>query len=375
MLSSSTARPESPNFYIELQEKFMKRLRRDGTIEEQEEEVELSRPTKRRKNASATPTRDDDEQTSEAVGTQNQPVEISSAESSLSTSQPEAAQELTQAHPRQDVFETLDDDVTRVENEEQEAEKEVESIESDVFPHIDQLPLPPLRYETVSDDDLPSNTPTPRPNRQKVSNFDTQAILSSPIQDPRDRLSQPQGYAQNMMRFHQNLERSLSPAQEPASDASTTQSLQEFRRSLNAEDIAQLSYPHFPPQNRLLSPSPAPSSTSSTSTESGDPDPPLSADEIDDFFNEQNAQGFSNDFISAALKRTRLRPGLAVRVLDAWKFGAPLPHERGIWSVQDDVAVESGDGVELAKLERKHSTDGWGGITERLVFLEGYRNR
>jgi hypothetical protein len=52
-----------------------------------------------------------------------------------------------------------------------------------------------------------------------------------------------------------------------------------------------------------------------------------------------------------------------------------LPYQRGIWSIQDDEAVESGDGVALAKLERKHTLDGWGGITERLRFLEGYRSR
>jgi hypothetical protein len=43
--------------------------------------------------------------------------------------------------------------------------------------------------------------------------------------------------------------------------------------------------------------------------------------------------------------------------------------------LEDDDAVESGDGVALAKLERKHTLDGWGGITERLVFLKGYRSR
>jgi hypothetical protein len=36
--------------------------------------------------------------------------------------------------------------------------------------------------------------------------------------------------------------------------------------------------------------------------------------------------------------------------------------------------VESGDGLELAMLAKKHSLDGWGGITERLLFLEAYRS-
>jgi hypothetical protein len=69
-----------------------------------------------------------------------------------------------------------------------------------------------------------------------------------------------------------------------------------------------------------------------------------------------------------------MRPELAVRVLEAWKDGNPLPKARGIWSIEDDVVVESGDGLELAMLAKKHSLDGWGGITERLLFLEAYRS-
>ena len=75
-----------------------------------------------------------------------------------------------------------------------------------------------------------------------------------------------------------------------------------------------------------------------------------------------------------ALHRTRLRPELAVKVLDAWREGVALPDERGIWSVEEDAAVESGDGFDLAKLEKKHTMDGWGGITERMLFLEANRN-
>jgi hypothetical protein len=86
-------------------------------------------------------------------------------------------------------------------------------------------------------------------------------------------------------------------------------------------------------------------------------------------------EGFSNDFISKALKRTRLRPELAATVLDAWREGLPLPSQRGVWSVEDDEAVESGDGVALALLERKHTLDGWGGITERVGFLQSWRER
>jgi hypothetical protein len=248
----------------------------------------------------------------------------------------------------------------------------VESVESDDFLDIDQA-IPPLsESEELSEDDFPSNTPTPRASRQRPSNFDTQAILSSPSQGIGIMsLPRPVGYTQDLQ--IQLEDRSSSLAPHPESDASTTQSLQEFRRSLNNEDTTQPSYPTLHPLPRARSLSLTPSNTSSI--DSGDPDMPLSASEINDFFSEQNAEGFSDDFIVAALKRTRCRPALAEVVLEAWKDGQPLPFQRGIWSLEDDEAAESGDGVALAKLERKHTLDGWGGLTERLKFLDGYRSR
>ncbi|RYN35175.1 hypothetical protein AA0119_g9575 [Alternaria tenuissima] len=365
--SSSTAHPESSNFYEDQMERFTKRLR-ENDFAEQEEETRLAPPTKRRKSESATPTREDSVGPNKEADTQHQPVEISSAESSQSTSHSEDVEELMQEHIRSEALDSGDDDTTMVNLEADPEEKEVESIESDDFPDTDELHPPPPADNVVSDD-LPSNTPTPRAARQKVSYFDTQAILS-PTQDS---LSRPHDHAYGT-KPHER-QRSSSPFQQLESDASTTQSLEEFRRSLQEEeDPSRTVYSQAPPQPLRLSSSPAPSSASSTSTGSGDPDPPLTGDEIDEFYEDRNEEGWSNDYISKALKRTRMRPELAVRVLEAWKDGNPLPKARGIWSIEDDVVVESGDGLELAMLAKKHSLDGWGGITERLLFLEAYRS-
>lgn len=352
--SSSTAQYESSELHSKSGQKIVKRLREDD--EPVEEETELPRSIKRRKSGSATPTN---------YGTRQQPLEISSTQSSQDTIDSDINKEYNGLNLPDTVE---DDEATMVELDGQDAERDVQSIESDEFQ--DHLPPPPPGYETLSEDDLPSNTPTPRATRQKVSHFDTQAILASPSPE---KLPRSLDLAQDAR--DQEKQRSLSPVQLPDSDASITQSIEEFRRSLPEEDSAQYGYAQYPPQPLHVSSSPAPSVASSTSTGSGDPDPPLSADEINEFYAEQNAEGFSNDFISAALKRTRLRPELTVKVLDAWSRGKPLPNERGIWSKEDDVAVESGDGYELAKLEKKHTLDGWGGVTERLVFLEGYRSR
>ncbi|CAO2647617.1 Nn.00g085390.m01.CDS01 [Neocucurbitaria sp. VM-36] len=371
LLSSSTVRHESPKYLTELYEKAMKRIRGEDIVEEQVE-GESSRPHKRRRSASATPTVDNGAQRAEPVGTQAQPLEISSAEESSVTSHSEVADDPSQEQIRQEMIQALNARQMMVDSDEDEEASEVaESIESDELPETDRLPSLPEGHDDESADDLPSNTPTPRATRQKPSNFDTQAILSSPVREDLSQLPQPPMIQE--LRAQEDAQQSSSPARHPESDASTTQSLQEFRRSLNEEDIAQLSYPQLNPPLRNTSLSPAPSSSSSTG--SGDPDIPLEADEIDEFFNEQYADGHTNDFIVKALRRTRLRPNLATQVLDAWKEGKPLPNQRGIWSVEDDDAVESGDGVALAKLERKHTLDGWGGITERLMFLEAQRTR
>jgi hypothetical protein len=365
LMSSSTAQYESPRYIAEIYQNVLKRVRGAGLKDKDED----TRPLKRQKSTSPAEGRT----LTHGVhsGTQHPLVEIISSDSSVSSSQPEADDERADDQLRHETAQRQHADESQHEDDFQDADQEMQSVESEDILDIDHLS--PLRegLEETSEDDFPSNTPTPRAVRQRTNNFDTQAILSSPSPDIGiTPLPRPAGYTQDLQT--QTDHRSSSLAPHPESEASTTQSLQEFRHSLNGEDT-QVSYPTLPALPRLTSLSPAPSTSSSTG--SGDPDVPLDASEFDDFFDEKLADGFSNEFITKALKRTRCRPGLAEVVLDAWAQGKPLPFQRGIWSLEDDEAVESGDGVALAKLERKHTLDGWGGITERLVFLKGYRSR
>jgi hypothetical protein len=365
LMSSSTAQYESPRYIAEIYQNVLKRVRGAGLKDKDED----TRPLKRQKSTSPAEGRT----LTHGVhsGTQHPLVEIISSDSSVSSSQPEADDERADDQLRHETAQRQHADDSQHEDDFQDADQEMQSVESEDILDIDHLS--PLRegLEETSEDDFPSNTPTPRAVRQRTNNFDTQAILSSPSPDIGiTPLPRPAGYTQDLQT--QTDHRSSSLAPHPESEASTTQSLQEFRHSLNGEDT-QVSYPPLPTLPRLTSLSPAPSTSSSTG--SGDPDVPLDASEFDDFFDEKLADGFSNEFITKALKRTRCRPGLAEVVLDAWAQGKPLPFQRGIWSLEDDEAVESGDGVALAKLERKHTLDGWGGITERLVFLKGYRSR
>lgn len=367
LLSSSTAQYESPKYISNLYQNALKRVHGAGAEQEdlQDDNNQVqSRPPKRQKSQS--PTRNDFAHANVVQATDKRTIEVFSSESGDSEDEGESAQVKEQI--MQDIEQSQR--VGSVDDAE-EIDEEAESIATDEILELDQIFSPSKGLEEVSDDELPPNTPTPRASRRPPkNNFDTQAILSSPSQGIGiGRLPRPLGITHVL---HNGAERSSSLAPHAESDASTTQSLQDFRRSLNDEDIAQLTYPPLPALARSPSPSPAPSDTSNAS---GDPDPPLTASEMDDFFAEETEEGFQNEFIVKALLRTRFRPDLAKDVLEAWRMGKPLPNQRGIWSLEDDEAVESGDGLALAMLQKKHTLDGWGGITERMKFLEGYRSR
>lgn len=358
LMSSCTAQYESPKIVKEIYESTLKRVREEYAYEEPEQHAQ-PRPIKRQKTASPVPDRV--ARHDAHIGTQNEPVDIPSSQSSTSASQLEAYDERARGQIRAEYQQSWDAEKTLLDLVGDEAE--VQSIGSDGFLGIDRLPPPPKDIDLSSEDHLPPDTPTPRASRQQRNNFDTQAILASPSQGLGiTKLPRPLGYTQELNAQHESRSSSLVP--QAHSEASTTQSIEEFRRSLNGEND-QIANP--PP--RLPSFSPNPSETSE------DPDPPLDASEFDEFYELFNEKGFSDDFISAALKRTRCRPELAERVLDAWKVGKPLPSARGIWSLADDDVAEHGDGEALEELQRKHTLDGWGGIVERLKFLEGYRSR
>ena len=345
----SRAQQETPKYIRDGYESALKRIR--GEVDHIPELTEASRPTKIRRKVSLSPSVVEPEEPVDIVDTQEQPLEVSSAVGSpKSTAEQQQRAEDDSERMRSPVAQEEDGD-------------DLENIVSSTdLAHIAPLPRPLQIPEDEDDeDDLPPNTPTPRAN--KFAAFDTQAILS-PSQIPNHISVLPRPSIDS------------SPPHHPESEASTTQSLQEFSSYLkeNTQDDQTQTQPRL---TQLPHPaSPTPSATSSTSsTGSGDPDEPLAADEMDDFFAEQHAEGFNDEFITKALKRTRFRPGLAMAVLAAWKRGEALPVQRGIWSVEDDEMVEGGDGAALAGLERKHTLDGWGGITERMNFLRAWERR
>ncbi|KAF2438255.1 hypothetical protein P171DRAFT_437314 [Karstenula rhodostoma CBS 690.94] len=330
-LSSSTVVNETPKYISEAYQKALQQLRvgsgtREPSLDAQDVEVY---PAKRQKNIPR------------HLGTEEDPVEVSSAGTdSQQLTQDELPEVRSTAQPMDD-----GDDW------------DMEGLEAIA---------PPQRAIDQDGSEHLSDSPTPRAARSKASAFDTQAILSSPSQ----------GASLNPLplpaRLTQLAEADTEDSGEKlASDASTTESLQEFSQMINEDSH----YRGITPLPRLQHSSPPQSPASIvSSTGSGDPDPPLAPDEVDEYFKEQHAEGFPDEFIAAALKHTRWRPELATEVLQAWKKRQPLPSKRGIWSDSDDEEVEGGDGMALARLENKHTLDGWGGITERMNFLSKYRS-
>ncbi|KAL1610669.1 hypothetical protein SLS60_002339 [Paraconiothyrium brasiliense] len=330
-LSSSTVVNETPKYITEAYNKALRQLREgSGTQEPQmNDQDETTHPTKRQKSIKSHP------------GTAQDPVEVSSTETD--------SQELTQ------------DDLPEF----RPAERWIDESDESDMGGLRAIAPPPGVAERDAGGPA-SDSPTPRAPLYKTS-FDTQAILSSPSQ----------GATLHALPLPARLTQLAETEAEDSgdqlvSDASTTESLQEFSQIVNEDfdhrrGITPLPHPHrsSPPQ------SPA---SSTASTGSGDPDPPLTPGEVDEYFEEQHAEGFPDEFIASALKHTRWRPELATEVLQAWKEQQPVPNKRGIWSESDDEEVEGGDGAALARLERKHTLDGWGGVTERLNFLAKYRD-
>jgi len=326
---NETAVNVTPKYVAKADNKALKPIRNAvGIPNPSDDETEVARPAKRQKSESPLFEPEDDF-TGVTLVAQQQAFELSSAMNSLSQDSVIglASPAAPTKHP---ALQTADAD-----------DSDMEGLEPIAPPRVQLDPLNSDKYRL--------DTSTPRAPRHASRAFETQAIISSPMEDaPLSALPLPDHFTQlDSLDILPGDDRILysSPGGEMQSNASTTQSLQEFRRSL---DEAPLSSP--------------PDDTE-------DPDPPLEASEVDVFFEEQCADGFNNQFIASALKHTRWRPWLAIEVLEAWRAQKPLPNRRGIWSKEDDEDLENGTAPTLARLVRKHTLDGWGGVTERQKFL------
>ncbi|KAF2870297.1 hypothetical protein BDV95DRAFT_575474 [Massariosphaeria phaeospora] len=362
--SSSTVY-QTPGNIAELYTKAMKRLR--GELDESKDEPsEPYHSPKRRKRETSPPTAIAAQQI-DILGTQEVPLEISSGESSSEEDESQEGPDNAQLHIQQSA-----DLLEPGANEPEVMDLVADELDSDP----DMIANPQLQpiHGPLEYDEPPSSphSPTPRAPRHRAPAFDTQAILSSPSQSlPLAGLSRP--FVSIELPETQpdpfNPDERSSPTPHPHSEASTTHSIQEFRRSLNS-NLEEESDEDF---TLTALPRPLDLASSPSSTTSGDPDPPLQAFETAEYYELEHERGFSDAWIRAALHHTKFRPDLASVVLDAWLEGKALPNMRGVWSREDDVDLDSADAKVLERLERKHTNDGWGGTVERWKYLEQCR--
>jgi hypothetical protein len=348
---SSSAVQETPDYIAETHQNIMKRIR-EGNVDEHPRSNKSS-PSKKRKLEEASPSKSTKQQ--DLSGAQAKPIEISSAAETTS-SLDEDSQEKRQ---RED---NILQDELRAEDDEGDAGNE---------------PTPTAARPNVRYPDLPpDSSASPRPD-QHGAHSDTQAAreltpelpVSSPIGLPESEAS----VSESLQEFRASLLDTRDDSERPDTQLVSRDDFEDPDTQMATRDESVNGDTQGPPREPTMHREP--SISSQVSDASSDPDPPLEPQEFPEFFAEQREQGFSDLWIKAALEHTLCRPVLAVEVLDAWRDGKALPRKRGVWSERDDRDAESGDGLALAKLERLHTDKGWGGIEERLEYLEAYRRK
>ncbi|KAI9712844.1 MAG: hypothetical protein M1820_001466 [Bogoriella megaspora] len=140
----------------------------------------------------------------------------------------------------------------------------------------------------------------------------------------------------------------------------------------------EVQYPDldFPlPDDSLSLPSPSASRTPKSSqnedhgSETQGPETQLT--DLNAWIEEREAEGFDYQTIGEALKATSLDASLAEQILPSIEATRGVPKDmRGVWTKEDDEALEGGDGRKIRRLEEKH---GWRLFRERMGVLREWR--
>ncbi|KAL8971174.1 MAG: hypothetical protein Q9183_001172 [Haloplaca sp. 2 TL-2023] len=198
------------------------------------------------------------------------------------------------------------------------------------------------RVESQDDEDMEEEIPKKRPAHPYPA---TQAILSAETQDPDLSLPDPEG---GWAAF-EDLER--SPTAAPPPSEPDIQSLVD--QQLLAE--SQSTSPPPPPRARQKSPIPD------------------YAMQVEGFIAHHVSLGHSEDSILLALKAANMDPALSSQALKAMKKsgGNEIPGDmKGVWTEEDDEDFESGDARKVARVEKKHGSEG---VVARFEFMREYR--
>ncbi|KAI7217177.1 hypothetical protein KC333_g4356 [Hortaea werneckii] len=214
---------------------------------------------------------------------------------------------------------------------------------------------------------------------------DTQAILDAETQQPDFDMPLPPDSQEDDQDLEDLPEDPLTlqpPPERPANAPQQHQSDTDGRTPTSARRLGK--QPAREDRRPAPSSQPTPRGTSRlppTSSSAQPPQPlnltttsqPLSTDpEIETFLTTMQVRYACADSAAiAALKSTSMRPDLAELVVLEGKAGRGLPDDvPGVWSEEEDRALEGGDARLLRRLERKQ---GWEEVMARLEFLGEWR--
>ncbi|KEQ79998.1 hypothetical protein M438DRAFT_349252 [Aureobasidium pullulans EXF-150] len=208
--------------------------------------------------------------------------------------------------------------------------------------------------DEVEDEDVP--TPQEQPMEERV--YDPAFLESSPAPEPNSYQSSAEFLANDtQMQLDppetRPWEASSAPSQPQENFRQDTQAIYDAETQPFDQDIA-------PPPSQFDDEDPNPYYNTDSQV--------LADDEVWPWVDSQIALGFSEEFIKEALRVTSLNPKLAKFVL---KARGGRVNMAGVWTEEEDAAVEGGDANAMRVLEKKH---GVGSVMARWDFLKEWRH-
>ena len=214
--------------------------------------------------------------------------------------------------------------------------------------------------EEYADDDGDGYEDVPTPQEQPMEErvYDPAFLESSPAPEPNSYQSSAEFLANDtQMQLDppetRPWEASSAPSQPKENLRQDTQAIYDAETQPFDQDIA-------PPPSQFDDEDPNPYYNTDSQV--------LADDEVWPWVDSQITLGFSEELIKEALRVTSLNPKLAKFVLEA--RGGKV-NMTGVWTEEEDAAVEGGDANTMRGLEKKH---GAGSVMARWDFLKEWRH-
>lgn len=214
-------------------------------------------------------------------------------------------------------------------------------------------------YADDDEDELEGeDVPTPQEQPMEERVYDPAFLESSPAPEPNSYQSSAEFLANDtQMQLDppetRPWEASSAPSQPQENFRQDTQAIYDAETQPFDQDIA-------PPPSQFDDEDPNPYYNTDSQV--------LADDEVWPWVDSQITLGFSEELIKEALRVTSLNPKLAKCVLEARGGRVNMA---GVWTEEEDAAVEGGDANAMRVLEKKH---GVGSVMARWDFLKEWRH-